>query len=151
MEVSMDYRVKVVGVPSVLDAVKKGQRVKVNGILFGWSDKFGAVVSEPVSLKQVEPFRQVPGYAVIDATTGDLITPPVAAVAPNPTEETGLGPSPAEKDWLEAFRARYRSMSPSAKARLPKEELKRALEALQVVAPEEASKEDLVRLLDEAL
>ncbi|WP_152607306.1 hypothetical protein [Thermus sp. 2.9] len=93
----MDYRVKVVGVPSVLDAVKKGQRVKVNGILFGWSDKFGAVVSEPVSLKQVEPFRQVPGYAVIDATTGDLITPPVAAVRPTPRRKRAWAPPPRKK------------------------------------------------------
>ncbi|AYJ74839.1 hypothetical protein CSW25_07030 [Thermus scotoductus] len=147
----MDYRIKVVNVPSVLDAVRKGQRVRVNGVMFGYSDRFGAVVSEPVDMKAVEAFRRVPGYAVIDAQTGDLISPPVADVEPNPTEETGLEPSGAEKDWLEAFRERYRTLSHSGKARLPKEELRKALEALKVVAPEDAAKEDLIRLLDEAL
>lgn len=147
----MDYRVKVVNVPSVMDAVRKGKKLRVNGVLFGYSDKFGAVVSEPVDMRTAELFRRVPGYAVIDAVTGDLITPPVADVEPNPTEETGLEPTTAETDWLEAFKERYRGLSPSGKARVPKEELRKALEALKVVAPEEASKEDLIRLLDEAL
>ncbi|RTH01178.1 hypothetical protein CSW50_09760, partial [Thermus scotoductus] len=62
----MDYRVKVVNVPSVMDAVRKGKRLRVNGVLFGYSDKFGAVVSEPVDMTTAELFRRVPGYAVID-------------------------------------------------------------------------------------
>lgn len=147
----MDYRVKVVNVPSVVDAVRKHGHTRVNGVTFGWSDKFSAVVSEPIDLKRVEPFRRVPGYAVIDAVTGDLITPPVADVQPNPTEETGLEAPTAEKDWLEAFKARYRGLTHSGKARLPKEDLRKALEALRVAVPEETPKEEMIRILDEAL
>lgn len=158
----MDYRVKVMNVPSVTDTVRKRHRARVNGLQFGWSDKLNAVVSEPASEKQVRSFRQARGYLIIDAVSGDLVSEPdrIEAHAPdNKPAKTGpqSPPTPerlgrtADDVWLEEFIARYQAAGDTTRQRINKDELTRALRALKVNVESDQTKDDLRSTLDQIL
>lgn len=153
----MDYRVKIVNVPSVEDMVKRKNRANVNGLRFGWSDKMDAVVSEPASEAQVRSFRQARGYVIVDAVSGDIISEPdpievrtheEPAAAPAPQEQIARDPNDVT---IEEFLARYEEASEKGRERFNKDELHRALRHLKVQTGPDATKADLRAMLDEIL
>ena len=153
----MDLRVKLVGVPSVRDAVRKNGRATVNGLRFGFSDKLGAVVSEEANHAEVESFRRVPGYVIIDAQTGDLISEPEKIVVRNdgegdgePREETKL-PTDPDEEYLKTFTETFKEASKGAREKINNDEYRRALGLSKVVVPGEAKKEDLIKLFSQAI
>ncbi len=157
----MDFRVKITDVPSVRDHVAQHGKCLVNNLLFGFSDKLGAIVSEPANHAQVEAFRRIPGYVIIDANTGDLISTPEQLVLPGeleapPAEEPPPLPAPPEKrrlkgedSWLKDFKKRF--AVESKRQNIEPDEYRRALSALNVVTNMEQTKDELIALLIEAL
>jgi hypothetical protein len=145
----MDFRVKVVNAPSVADAVRRRGKCVVNGLLFGFSDKLGAVVSEPANAAHVEPFRRVPGYVIVDAVSGDLVSEPEPVKVT--TEKTESRPTDPDAAWLESFATRFAEASEAQRERIGNDEYKRALRQLKVAFDPEAKKADLIALVAEAL
>lgn len=154
----MDYRVKVVNVPSVADLVKRKNRAKVNNLRFGWSDKLEAVVSEPASEAQVRSFRQARGYVIIDAMSGDIISEPDPVQVRTHEEDPPAPPKAQEQVardpndvTIEEFLTRYEEASEKGRERFNKDELHRALRHLKVQTGPDATKADLRVMLDEIL
>ena len=152
----MDLRVKLVNVPSVLDMVRRHGRAQVNGLRFGYSDKLGAYVSEEASHAEVESFRRVPGYVIIDAHDGSLVSEPervILRAQDDGQEDPELRKLPMnpEEEWLNAFTERFKATPKNAHRKLDNDELKRALRASNVVVNGELKKGDLVTLFAETI
>ena len=151
----MDRRVKLVDVPSVRDAVRKNGRAHVNGLRFGYSDKLGAIVSEEASNAEVESFRRVPGYVIIDSQTGDLLSEPEKIVIRKDVEvdEEASREPQAQMDVGEAllaeFTAQFKAASPAEREEIKNDEYKRALTLAKVNVTGKPDKAGLISLFSE--
>lgn len=137
----MDYRIKVIEngpARSVIDAVRRAKTgsTRVNGITFGESEKFGGVVSAPINARRTEPFRRVPGYLVIDADSGTILSEPHKIVLPTPNPNSDQNPKKIERPardteamWLERFIYEYQNADELTRAGIGRDRFKRALRA----------------------
>ncbi|PZA08311.1 hypothetical protein [Meiothermus sp. Pnk-1] len=158
----MDYQVSPVPGKQLHleDAHRRGLPAKVNGVRFGYSDKAGALLSEPIDRARVQMFVDASpeDWRVWDIAERRWIdwqpTPPppsldeivakekarLAAEAKPPTD-----PSQA---YLLEFRKRYEAASD--KASIPADELKRALYELGQPARPDATREELLAAYEKA-
>ncbi|WP_027894444.1 hypothetical protein [Calidithermus chliarophilus] len=167
----MDYRIKAVDVPSLEDAIiRKGQKdVSVNGLLFGYSDRLQAIVSQPCREADCESFLRAGGYVVIDAVTGEekATKPRNAAVDVEEAVRAELKRQAEERQkaldaqraaggdahaaYAAEFKKKWDSLpdGEARKAKFGKDELLRAATALKLAVPNpsEATKAQLVELI----
>lgn len=158
----MDYAVSPVpGKQTHLDdAHRRGLPVRVNGVRFGYSDKAGAILSEPLERRRVQMFVDASPdeWRVWDIAEKRWIdwqpTPPplsldqLAAREKAALEAEAKPSDPAEAYLLE-FRQRYDAASD--KTAIPADELKRALFELGQPARPDASREDLLAAYEKAV
>jgi len=154
----MDYVVKVVDAPSIIDGVMKHGRQTVNNLKFGRSDKFDGVVSEPANAEEISIFRLMPGFVILDSHTGSIVSEPprIPIQIPNEekqeTETQAQVPPPTDPDeeWFKGFKERFLK-NESSRKRLGKDELRRAVTLLKVNVDPEADKAALTSTILEVL
>lgn len=158
----MDYQVSPVpGKQTHLeDAHRRGLPAKVNGVRFGYSDKAGALLSEPIDRARVQMFVDASpeDWRVWDIAERRWIdwqpTPPplsldqiVAQEKARLAAEANPPTDPSEAYLLE-FRKRYEAASD--KASIPADELKRALYELGQPPRPDATREELLAAYEKA-
>jgi len=150
----MDYRVKVTPdeAPSIFNAVRNnGKKYTVNGVIFGWSDRESAVLSEPVNQSQIEPFDGIPGYIIVDASTGAIVREPPARVTLEKPPETGKPMGSAEDHFADKFLNTFNESSATERQRINNDEYKRVLSALNIRIGPDDTKADYISYLEDYL
>lgn len=158
----MDYRIFVPENENlhIADGIQKSLNGQVRGpfgLLFGYSEKFGGIVSEPCSREIAQAFVDAGGYRVIDATSG-AAQPFRPTEPPKTLEEMAQATlaemkalqrakqsvAPSKEQALAEFAAKYQGAAD--KTTLPGDELRRALHFLGVKYDPTASQEELLEL-----
>lgn len=146
----MDYRVKIDPevVPSAAMFIERNRTLKINNVVFGISDTLG-VVSEPIRERDFAPFDNIPGYYLVRADDGAVVREaPAKIVTEDKPEQPKKDP---EQAYADKFIAEFSEQSSSERNRTNNDEYKRALRALNVAVPPEATKADMVALLEDYL
>lgn len=142
----MDFVVKVAdGYPataSIIHACRGNRKQEVNGHVFGYSDKFGAVISEPLTGSASEIYRYNEGFQILDARTGEVVAEGDVSRTPKADDfEDALTPvespnapivPPTGEEWAKGFITTVGNMSDADRTKLGKDELRRALTELNV-------------------
>lgn len=131
-----------------------------NGLIFGYSDDLGRIVSEPCDRQMVQHFIDAGGYGALRAATGEVLDwkpsdPPktlegLAAEARAALRAEQLKPPAGDPQaFLEEFRAKWDRAED--KSTLPTDELRRALFTLGREQHPTASKETMLAAYSAAI
>lgn len=149
----MDYRVKIDPevVPSAAAFIDRNRKLAINGVLFGKSDILEGYVSEPVRESDFAAFDNVPGYYLVRADDGAVVREPKARVV---TESDNTDPTTQktpEQTYADKFLKQFQEDSQSERNRTNNDEYKRALRALNIAVPPEATKAEMIALVEDYL